>query len=138
MILVDSNTWIYYLDQVVPEHARVAPRLRALLEREELLLTTVVQMEVAHYLVRNLRGEAGPALETFFSVPAHLESLEPEDVKASVGLLVEFAHEGIGGREASLLHAAKKNGAALVCTADKPLAKVARKLGMASRDLSAR
>lgn len=138
MILVDSNTWIFYLDRTVPEHARVAPRLESLLETEELLTTTVLQLEVAHYVVRQMGLAARPALKVFFALPAKVDGLEPDDAKEAVRLLQEHASDGIGGRDGAVLHAALKHDVSLLGTSDRALARVARKLGIRTRDLAAR
>lgn len=136
MLLVDSDTWIFYLDASLPEHARVGPRLEAILEEQEVLLTTAIQVEVAHYVVRRMGEAADRALRVFFDYPAEIEALDPEDVAPSVELLRDLAREGIGGRDATLLHAARKRGAEALCTSDRGLARAARRLGIGARDLA--
>lgn len=137
MILVDSNTWVYYFDEGLPEHAKVAPRLEALLATEALLMTTIVQIEVAHYVVRRLGSRAGPVVEALFGLPASLQGFAGEDAKGAVRLLQESATGGLGGRDAALLHAALANDVSLLVTADKALAKAARKRKIPTRDLAA-
>lgn len=136
MILVDSNTWVYYFDEGLPEHAKVAPRLEALLETEDLLMPTLVQIEVAHYVVRRLGAQAGPTLDAFFALPASVHAFAGEDAKAAVRILQESSREGIGGRDAALLQAALANGVSLLVTGDAALAKAARKRDVPTRNLA--
>lgn len=138
MLLVDADTWIFYLDASLPEHARVGSRLPPLLEAEDVLLTTVVQVEVAHYIVRRMGPAGEEALRLFFDYPAEIASLGPEDVGPAVDLLRRFAGEGVGGRDATLLQAARSRGVSLICSSDKALGRAARKLGFDVRDLAGR
>lgn len=60
MLVVDSNLWIYYADATLPEHTTVKGFLNPILEGEEpVAVNTVIQMEVAHYLIRRLGSVAG-------------------------------------------------------------------------------
>lgn len=138
MLLVDSDTWIFYLDASLPEHGRVGSRLRPLLDATDVLLTTVVQVEVAHYIVRRMGPTGDEALRLFFDYPAEIASLGPEDVGPAVDLLRRFAADGLGGRDATLLHAARSHDVSLICSSDKALGRAARKLGFEVRDLAAR
>lgn len=136
MILIDSNTWVFYFDETLPEHSRVAPRLERLLEGEEILMTSVIQIEVAHYVVRRLGERASPVLATLLALPATLEGLSGEDAKSAIGILESERSTGIGGRDATLLHAARKHEVSLIVSADKPLLKAARKLGIRARNIA--
>lgn len=136
LALVDSNTWIFYLDRTLPEHAKVAPALERVLAEHELLLTTVVQMEVAHYVVRRMGEGASRALDALFEIDAHLEGLDPEDALQAVELLKAHAKDGLGGRDATLLHAARKHRVGLLCTSDRVLARAARRMGVPVKDLA--
>lgn len=138
MFLVDTNHWLFYLDEDAPEHPRVAPRLDALLDQEDLLQTTVIQLEVAHGAFRRWGAQASAPLGIFLALPARVVPLAPEDLQGSVRLLEAHHAGGLGGRDASILHAAQRNGATLLCTGDKGLARAARKLGLDVRDLTAR
>lgn len=52
------------------EHGRVKASLPRLLGDEELLMPTIVQMEVVHYLVKRLGGSAREAIDTFLAQAA--------------------------------------------------------------------
>ncbi len=132
MILVDSNIWIYHLDAATKEHAEVRKRLPPLLN-EGLLMPTVVQMEVIHYLVRRLGPEAQPDVETFLSQECEIEPLSSRTTLEASRLLIQHAHAGIGGRDAVLLATAQRRDAGLA-THDTALADVAGRLDIKTSD----
>lgn len=129
MILVDANIWDYFVDANTKEHPRVKTTLPKLLGDEELLMPTVVQMEVVHYLVRRLGPDAAPAIDTFLAQAAEVEPLTGGVTAEAARLLLAHATSGIGGRDACLLVMAKRREASIL-TNDKILAKVARSMGL--------
>ncbi len=133
MILVDANVWAYFLDAGTREHARVKAALPRLLGEEELLMPTVVQMEVVHYLVRRLGPRAAEAVDTFLAQAAEVAALTGGVTVEASRLLLAHHATGIGGRDATLLVMAKRHGAALL-THDKGLAKVAKAMGLKTLD----
>lgn len=132
MILADSNIWIYYLDASTKEHAKVKRALpRAL--AEGLLMPTIVQMEVIHYLVRRLGANAEPHVETFLAQEAEIEPLTGGVTVEASRLLLAHRETGIGGRDACLLAIARRREAK-VFTNDGPLTKGATALGLRTAD----
>lgn len=129
MILVDSNIWIHYFDANTKEHGRVKANLPRILGEEDLLMPTVVQLEVVHYLVRQLGAKARDAVDTFLAQASEVEPLTGGIVVESSQLLLAHHKAGIGGRDASLLVMAKRHGASLL-TNDTDLAKVAKTMGL--------
>lgn len=129
MILVDANIWAYFLDANTREHSRVKATLPALMGDEELLMPTVVQMEVVHYLVRRLGADAGPAVDTLLAQAAEIEPLTGGVTAEAARLLLAHQGAGIGGRDACLLVMAKRRDASIL-TNDNILAKVARSMGL--------
>lgn len=132
MILVDSNIWIYHLDAATKEHATVRQRLPPLLD-EGLLVPTVVQMEVIHYLVRRLGPEAQGDVETFLSQECEIAPLSSRITLEASRLLIQHAKAGIGGRDSVLLATAQRRDAALA-THDRVLADVAGRLDIKTSD----
>lgn len=132
VILVDSNIWIYFLDAATKEHARVKGSLPRALD-EDLLMPTIVQMEVIHYLVNRLGGQAGPHVETFLTQEAEIEPLSGGITVEASRLLLLHRETGIGGRDACLLVMARRREA-MILTHDKPLAKAAKMLGLRAAD----
>jgi predicted nucleic acid-binding protein len=123
-ILIDSNIWAYYLDSTTTEHKKVVNPVRRAL-RGEVWINTVVQIEVAHYLVKRL----GPVLgaekaEKFLSYPFRVDELTVERVREAVEILKEYSHLGIGGRDATLLATMKAAGIRTLMTHDEALKRV--------------
>jgi len=135
LILVDSNIWIYYLDASTKEHSKVKSALPRALGRE-LLVPTVVQMEVVHYLVGRLAGRAEAHVETFLSQEADVEPLTGGVVMEAARLLLASTGQGIGGRDACLLVTAKRRDATIL-THDAALIAAAKELGVRTVDPAA-
>lgn len=129
MILVDANIWAYFFDANTKEHARVKAALPRLLGEEELLMPTVVQMEVVHYLVKRLGAMAADAVDAFLSQAAAVEPLTGGVTAEASRLLLARQSTGIGGRDAAILVMAKRHQATIL-TNDKGLAKVAKSMGL--------
>ncbi|MHB1261287.1 MAG: type II toxin-antitoxin system VapC family toxin [Thermoplasmatota archaeon] len=128
-MLVDSNVWAYCFDAGAKEHPRVKTALPRMLGDDDLLMPTVVQIEVVHYLVKRLGKDAGPAVDTFLAQAAEVEPLTGGIVAEAARLLVAQRATGIGGRDAALLVMAKRHAATLL-TNDRDLAKVAKAMGI--------
>lgn len=52
MIAIDSNILIYYLDPTLKEHRHVIDYVEETIRREEILTSTVIWLEVSHYIYR--------------------------------------------------------------------------------------
>lgn len=106
MIFVDSNMWCYYFDQRLPEHEHVREPMRNIIKSEEIVCTTIVVMEVAHYLVRHFKGTDARKKIDYF---VNLRNMKIADFNRSVMTealekLVEYAYaEGLGGRDAAVI-----------------------------------
>ena len=129
MILVDSNLWAYYLDATVSEHAKVKPLMGRLLSKDDVLHSTVVQIEVLHYLATRLREKAGPVIEEYLAFPGPVDLVTPEIVQETGSLLVRYRSRGVGGRDLAILAQALARKAVLA-SADRHLLDVARELGV--------
>lgn len=139
MLVVDTNHWVYLLDARAPEHARVAPALKALLDEEPLLMSGVIQLEVAHFVVRQLSDRIEQVLEEFFDLPlGGYEAVTASSVLGAMGIMHRRRQAGIGSRDAHILYTARRHGASLLLTDDRALAKAARAEGIAVRNLAAR
>lgn len=130
MILVDANIWAYFFDSNTKEHARVRTSLPRMMGDEELLMPTVVQMEVVHYLVRRMGPGAGSAIDTFLSQAAEIERLTGGITAEAARLLLAHHSTGIGSRDACLLVTAKRREATILSN-DKTLAQVAQAVDVA-------
>lgn len=126
MIAVDSNMWIYYLDPTLPEHKKVKPALEEVIRSEEILTSTVIWMEVAHYLfkVSSLpRGELSRMLKKLLMLATmKVVDFDASTLNAAIDALEENYRRRIGGRDAVILAMMEKNGVSKLMTHDKGFA----------------
>jgi predicted nucleic acid-binding protein len=66
LIFIDSNIWCYYFDRSAQEHNIVSDKLEKVLEGRG-AINTVIEMEVAHYLIKNLGLEGKRKMDTCLS-----------------------------------------------------------------------
>jgi len=109
MILIDSNIWIYYFDSSSKEHKTIAAFLEKILVKETVVVNTVIILEIAHYLIKNLGPIIGKKkMSTFFEYPLIIVDLDYELTIDAINLFSEHSHSGIGGRDASILATLKR------------------------------
>lgn len=126
MYCLDANLWISYLDADLEEHDEVESAVRDALEGEALFTTTVLQMEVVHYVVNNL-AESESILADFLSMQGvTVADLRPGDVERAVSILEEHPNAGLGGRDASVLAAIERHPVTELWTHDEAFANVTR------------
>ncbi len=105
MYCLDANVWVYYLDSGLDEHDAVRGPVRTLLSEHTLFTTTVVQMEVIHYL-HNQLAESESAIDRFLHLgDVTIADLTTADVPVASDLLGNHSHAGIGGRDATIVAA---------------------------------
>jgi predicted nucleic acid-binding protein len=66
LIFIDSNIWCYYFDRSALEHDIVSEKLEQALD-DGVAINTVVEMEVAHYLIKNLGVQGKKKMDVFLS-----------------------------------------------------------------------
>jgi predicted nucleic acid-binding protein len=54
MYCLDANVWVYFFDSGLDEHEQVRDLVAEILADEPVFVTTVLQMEVVHYLTNQL------------------------------------------------------------------------------------
>lgn len=133
MILIDSNAWIYFLDAGLEEHVRVVEHLTDLVAEDDVLVPAVVQVEVLHYIAHQMGDAARGAAEVFLAFPGTIEPLDGGSVHRAARILLEHRDDGIGGRDAALLAAAKRHDAR-IATADRSLSRTAEALDVKTVD----
>ena len=125
MLIIDSNIWVYYFDRDAPEHRLVVNKVEKLLKSEKIVINTVIIIEVAHFLVKNLGPVAGNnKLEVFLSFPFTVANLDYYTVSKAVELLVRYSHQGIGGRDATILATAQAFSLSKIVTHDDAFQRV--------------
>ncbi|SDK86280.1 type II toxin-antitoxin system VapC family toxin [Natronorubrum texcoconense] len=128
MYCLDANVWIYFLDQSLEEHDDVASVVVPLLEAKPLFTTTVLQMEVVHYLHTQL-SEPMSAIDRFLALEdVFVADLTPRDVESGATMLQTYPHTGIGGRDATVLAAMRRHDVSHLWTHDTGLKRTAAEL----------
>ena len=103
IIFVDSNIWCYYFDRSAKEHEVVSKEVERAL-KERIVINTVILIEVAHYLIKNLGPlEGNGKMDVFISYPMEIVDFDYKLAKKSIELLARYSHTGMGGRDATIL-----------------------------------
>src|SRR3989338_11337371 len=125
MILIDSNIWCYFFDSSSKEHKSVSKFVDKTLEKEEILTNTVVLIEVAHFLIKNLGPVIGrKKMDAFLDFPMRIVDFDYKQAKDSISLLCEYSTFGVGGRDSTLLAAMQRAKISRIATHDKAFKKV--------------
>lgn len=136
MITVDSNIWIYYLDPTMREHKPVVDYVEDLIRNEQILSSTIIWLEVSHYLYRTTsikKEKLSRTLSRLIRLSSmHVVDFDMELYFDTVKLLGEFRHGGpvgfsIGGRDASIVSMMKKYNVNMLVTHDTDFHKLADK-----------
>ncbi len=139
VILPDANIWIFYLDEAFdPEHERVSVWMEEWMAKSRVLVPAIVETEVFHYLARQLDAKAAEgAIRRFLAHPGEVITLGPTINRNAASLLLSQPDRGIGGRDATILVAAKRHDATLI-THDQALFRVAIDWGLDAHDPAVR
>jgi predicted nucleic acid-binding protein len=119
LIYVDSNYWIYWLDSRLPEHEHVMKTMRSAI-REGIAMNYVTLLEVAHYLRSLPKQEfvelTGAILNlstlTLFDLDGRVSDL-------ALGMVPEYAAEGLGSRDCAILATMKLSDVRKIATHDR-------------------
>lgn len=125
MLMIDSNIWAYFFDRNVPEHNKVKGPVKEAIREGEILMTTVIQMELAHYLIKRLGPiSGGEKLDVLLNYPFKLDILDKELVLRTQEVLQRYYHLGIGARDASIIASMKRHGVTKLITHDNAFKKI--------------
>ncbi|MFB6199440.1 MAG: type II toxin-antitoxin system VapC family toxin [Candidatus Nanohaloarchaea archaeon] len=126
MVFIDSNILCYFFDSSAEEHEAVVDRMEQLIDSEEdLHVNTVVLMEVAHFLVKNLGGKKGEQkLDEMLQYPFKVTDLDYSLTREAVEKLSMHHQTGIGGRDATIIASMKQEGIQTLVTHDQAFKKV--------------
>ncbi|WXG42317.1 MAG: type II toxin-antitoxin system VapC family toxin [Candidatus Freyarchaeum deiterrae] len=118
-IFVDSNIWCYYFDRSAKEHEAVSREVERAL-KERVVINTVILIEVAHYLIKNLGPLEGKRkMDIFNSYPMEIVNFDYKLAKKSIEELAKYSHVGIGGRDATILASMAENNIKKIMTHDQ-------------------
>ena len=119
MIYIDSNYWIYWLDERLPEHPHVEKTMKGAIQ-EGVAINRVTLLEVAHYLrmlqkqmfIQQMAAIQNLASLTVFDLDARISNL-------AIEMLPEQAPKGLGGRDCVILATMKVTGVESIATHDR-------------------
>ncbi|MHA1245557.1 MAG: type II toxin-antitoxin system VapC family toxin [Candidatus Heimdallarchaeota archaeon] len=128
MITIDSQIWIYFFDPNALENTNVQKWFKGILAKEQILLSTIIPLEVSHNLY------AVPKLDkisienlilnwvtqeniTFVSIDNHVMLLALELLKLN-------RVKGIGGRDCLILASMLEKDVETIVTNDKNLLRI--------------
>ena len=125
MIFIDSNYWIYLFDQTTEEHQYVKAHFGTLFDEFRLAVSTVVMIEVMHYLIKRLGpSDARKKWDLFSSIDFMIGDLTYEDLDGVYDSFSRYSHSGIGGRDATILSFMEANNITKLCTHDQAFKKI--------------
>lgn len=128
MYCLDANIWIYFLDAELDEHETVREPVSSLVADQPLFTTTVLQMEVVHYLRKQL-ADSQAAVDRFLHIEDTVTAdLTQRDVALAADLLETFHDTGIGGRDATVIAAMERHDVSILWTHDTGLKRLDNRL----------
>jgi len=128
MYCLDANIWVYFFDTGLDEHDRVREPIGEVLDDDPVFTTTVLQMEVVHYLSNQL-ADSDAAVERFLGLEdVTVADLTGEDVDRAATLLADHDGAGIGGRDATVLAAMERHDVERLWTHDEGLKQLGDRL----------
>lgn len=128
MVCLDANVWIYFLDSGLEEHEAVVGDVKRVLSDEPVFTTTVLQMEVVHYLTNQL-AESESAIDRFLSLEdVTVADLTEQDVDSAIDLLATDGEAGIGGRDATVVAAMDRYDVSHLWTHDEGLVRLGERV----------
>jgi predicted nucleic acid-binding protein len=124
-LIVDTNIWAYYFDRDAPEHRSVVVPLEKALRSDQIAINTIIIMELAHFLVKNLGPvDGGERLGVFLRFPLIISEFDFRSALDSVEMLKRYSHLGVGGRDATVLALMSRSKIVRIMTHDEALKKV--------------
>lgn len=125
MLIIDSCIWAYYFDKDAAEHPFVTEPVNKALRSERIVLNTVIIMEVAHFLIKNLGPIIGKSkLDVFLSFPFLVLNFDYDLTLNAIEHLKNYSHLGIGGRDATIIATMKSLGFNKIMTHDEAFKRV--------------
>lgn len=129
---LDANVWVYYLDGTLSEHEQVRPAVRSVLDSRSICSTTVIQMEVVHYLHTQLDDPSGATGSFLDLEDVAVAELQKEDVERAAALLGKHPDVGMGGRDATIVVAMDRLDCDVLWTHDRALHRLGDRLSWLS------
>lgn len=127
-ITIDSQIWIYYFDPHADENENVSKWMDNALIQEEISLSVIIPMEVAHRLYRIKKLSKSNLdrllLKWITKENINIMSADNQILLISLELMKKYQDEGIGGRDCLILATMYANEIDTLITHDKNLLKI--------------
>jgi uncharacterized protein len=95
------------------------------LRSQPIVINTVIVMEVAHFLIKNLGPiSGGEKLGSFLGFPFSMVDFDYKGSLDSIEMLKRYSHLGIGGRDATILAMMRRAKVKRIMTHDMALKKI--------------
>ena len=95
------------------------------LKSEQIAVNTIIIMELAHFLIKNLGPvDGGEKLGLFLRFPLVISDFGYRNALDAVEMLKRYSHLGVGGRDATLLALMSEAGIKMIMTHDEAIKKV--------------
>jgi predicted nucleic acid-binding protein len=124
LTFIDSNIWCYYFDRYAQEHNIVAESLERILAEDDVVINTVVAIEVAHYLIKNLGPKGKKKADVFLSYPIVIADFDQSIARKAIEYLAKYSQTGIGGRDATILASMQEHGIKRLMTHDRAFSRI--------------
>lgn len=125
MICVDSNIWIYYFNELAPEHEKTISHVRDWIRTEDILSSTVIILEIAQYFRFLPKNEFERIFDRMLGLPnLKLVELSRPVLLRSLTFLREYARIGIGARDAVIIATIELEKSKKIATHDQVFRKI--------------
>jgi len=99
--------------------------MEKVLGKEEIVMNTLVIIEISHFLIKNLGSIKGKQkTEDMLDFSFIIKDFDYHLLLDSVKMLSEYNHTGIGGRDATILVTMKNSGIEKLVTHDNSFKKI--------------
>jgi len=127
LLAIDTQIWIYYYDPNTPEYDAIHKWLEPVLHTEDILLSAIIPVEIAHNLFTlrnsgiNLDADRIEELliELLSMEKCHFIDIDQDIVAYSIFLLKKLRNTGVGGRDAIIVASMERFGVNTIVTHDK-------------------
>ena len=100
---IDSNYWIYWFDERLPEHRFVGRVMQSTL-REGVVVNTVTLMEVAHYFRSIPKAEFNEKIGNILSLSTlKIIDFTLELMQVALSFVPQYGNIGLGARDCVIL-----------------------------------
>jgi len=125
LITIDSQIWIYYFDPNAPENRNVGQWMKTNLKTANIVLSTIIPLEVAHNLYNIPRMASDQIEQLLFKWITQknisIQDATQKELIMALKSLKTNRSQGIGGRDSLIISTMTLNNVEVLVTHDKNL-----------------